>query len=97
MYSCTGLELIFNLTEWEQQTIWSTLKGEPSTKAPSLSVMLSRAYAKPEKQYEIYIWETSHSLEEITIMFQTESTREYILTKIHKYGKEVYAHALHHG
>ena len=73
VWDCLGLEYSCNLTDYEKDIMWSTLKGEkPTVRIPNLNMLILRARANPQRNYEIYTVqvEADVSLKDIQAMFK---------------------------
>ena len=73
VWDCLGLEYSCNLTEYDKDLMWSALKGEqPKVRIPGLDILILRARANPQRNYEIYTVqvEADVSLKDIQAMFK---------------------------
>jgi hypothetical protein len=73
VWDCLGLEYSCNLTDYEKDLMWSTLKGtQPTVRIPGLDILILRARANPQRNYEIYTVqvEADVSLKDIQAMFR---------------------------
>lgn len=73
VWDCLGLEYSCNLTDYEKDLMWSALKGEqPKVRIPGLDILILRARANPQRNYEIYTVqvEADVSLKDIRAMFK---------------------------
>ena len=73
VWDCLGLEYSCNLTEYDKDLMWSALKGEqPKVRIPGLDILILRARANPQRNYEIYTVqvEADVSLKDIRDMFK---------------------------
>jgi hypothetical protein len=73
VWDCLGLEYSCNLTEYDKDLMWSALKGEqPKVRIPGLDILILRARANPQRNYEIYTVqvEADVSLKDIQDMFK---------------------------
>ena len=73
VWDCLGLEYSCNLTEYDKDLMWAALKGEqPKVRIPGLDILILRARANPQRNYEIYTVqvEADVSLKDIRAMFK---------------------------
>jgi len=73
VWDCLGLEYSCNLTDYEKDLMWSALKGEkPTVRIPGIDLLILRARANPQRNYEIYTVqvEPDVSLKDIQAMFK---------------------------
>ena len=92
VWDCLGLEYSCNLTDFEKDMMWSTLKGEkPSARIPNLDFLILRARANPQRNYEIYTVqvEPDVSLKDIEDMFKT--TPQEIVDLVRARGHRLYS------
>lgn len=85
-----GLETLYDLTAWEKENIWRVLKEETVSDAPKLNLMIMRARANSQRQYEIYIFETDNvGKNEVSNLFETSP--QFIVDFIRKNGSKIYS------
>ena len=92
VWDCLGLEYSCNLTDYEKDIMWSTLKGEkPSVRIPNLDLLILRARANPQRHYEIYTVqvEPDVSLKDIRDMFK--DTPQAIVDLVRARGHRLYS------
>lgn len=92
VWDCLGLEYSCNLTDYEKDIMWSTLKGEkPSVRIPNLDLLILRARANPQRHYEIYTVqvEPNVSLKDIREMFK--DTPQAIVDLVRARGHRLYS------
>ena len=90
VWDMLGLETLYNLTKWEEETTWATLKDESRPKAPQLNTILLRARANAQRKYEIYIF-TSVGLSEEDIRNSFENAPQMMAEFIRKNGLKIYS------
>jgi hypothetical protein len=86
------LEYSCNLTNYDKEIMWSTLKGEkPSVRIPGLDMLILRARANPQRHYEIYTVtvEPDVSLKDIENMFK--DTPQAIVDLVRARGHRLYS------
>jgi hypothetical protein len=63
-----GVETVINVSDIEKRTMWSSLKGEETSRDPSVnqivSMMMMRARINSQRHYEIYAIDTEDSIDE---------------------------------
>ena len=92
VWDCLGLEYSCNLTEYDKDLMWSTLKGEPpKVRIPGLDILILRARANPQRHYEIYTVqvEPDVSLKDIREMFK--DTPQTIVDLVRVRGHRLYS------
>lgn len=89
---CTeGLETLYDLTAWEQAHIWNILKETPGVlDAPRLNLMIMRARANMQRQYEIYIFETD-GLDRDQVSEAFTTTPQFMADFIRQNGSKIYS------
>lgn len=85
-----GLETLYDLTVWEQNRLWNILKETTDTDAPRLNVMIMRARANSQRQYEIYIFETD-GLDHDQVSEAFETTPQFMADFIRNNGTKIYS------
>lgn len=75
-WDCTGLEAVINITDYEKETAWATLKNEdPPVKLGSMvNHLMLRARANSQRHYEIYTMQVQEGItdEDIREMFSND-------------------------
>ena len=75
-WDCNGLEAVINVTEYEKETTWATLKDEdpPVRLASMVNHLMLRARANSQRHYEIYTMQVEEGItdEDIRAMFDTD-------------------------
>lgn len=92
VWDCLGLEYSCNLTNYDKEVMWSTLKGEkPTVRIPGLDILILRARSNPQRHYEIYTVqvEPDVSLEDINQMFK--DTPQAIVDLVRARGHKLYS------
>lgn len=96
VWDCLGLEYSCNLTDYEKDLMWSALKGEkPTVRIPGIDLLILRARANPQRNYEIYTVqvEPDVSLKDIQAMFK-DSPQE-IVDLVRARGHRLYSDRLY--
>lgn len=92
VWDCLGLEYSCDLTNYEKELMWSELKGEkPTVRIPGLDILILRARANPQRNYEIYTVqvEADVSLKDIQDMFK--DTPQAIVDLVRARGHRLYS------
>ena len=87
MWDCYGLEAIFDVTAHEYEKVISILSGDDVTNMP-LRQMLLRATLNPQRNYEIYTFDSEMPVEKISTMFHSEA--EAMISAIRRVGNPVF-------
>lgn len=98
VWDCLGLEYSCDLTNYEKDLMWSTLKGtQPTVRIPGLDILILRARANPQRNYEIYTVqvEPDVSLKDVQEMFN-DSPQE-IVDLVRDRGNKLYSDRQHTG
>lgn len=96
VWDCLGLEYSCNLTEYDKDLMWSALKGEqPKVRIPGLDILILRARANPQRNYEIYTVqvEADVTLKDIRDMFK--DTPQEIVDLVRARGHKLYSDRLY--
>ena len=96
VWDCLGLEYSCNLTEYDKDLMWSALKGEqPKVRIPGLDILILRARANPQRNYEIYTVqvEADVTLKDIRDMFK--DTPQEIVDLVRARGHRLYSDRLY--
>lgn len=92
VWDCLGLEYACDLTEYDKDLMWSALKGEkPTVRIPGLDILILRARANPQRNYEIYTVqvEPDVTLKDIKQMFK--DTPQAIVDLVRARGHRLYS------
>jgi len=90
VWDVLGLETLYNLTKWEEDTILAVLKEEKKPEAPPLKVLLLRARANAQRKYEIYIF-NSVGLSKQDIEDTFKNNPQFMADFIRKNGSKIYS------
>ncbi|CAB4128751.1 hypothetical protein UFOVP112_69 [uncultured Caudovirales phage] len=75
-WDCNGLEAVINITDYEKETTWATLKDEdpPVKLASMVNHLMLRARANSQRHYEIYTMNVQEGItdEDIRSMFDAD-------------------------
>lgn len=72
-WSTNGLEFLLDQTIQQQYNLINILKEESTTHSNPIAVLISTATARPEKDYQIYSFESTLSAGEICYAFATDN------------------------
>jgi len=99
VWDCNGLESIFDVNEelrlqeeWEKEKIFTILNEEEIEPRPSsipVTMLILRARANIQRQYEIYQFTTTMSMEEVKDVF--ESSPQIIVDWIRENGSKIHS------
>ena len=100
VWDMNGLETLYNLTawekrvkQWEKEHVFRILKEEKKSappRAPNLQMILLRARVNSQRQYEVYIFDTS-DLDEGFIRKLFDETPQVIVDSIRNVGEKIYS------
>ncbi len=91
MWDCNGFEVIKDCSSWERQSLLYTIAGKELTKPPvSLQAMTMRARFNPQRNYEIWTFNTEESLDEDTLWSYAEDNPQGLVDMIRDRGKRLY-------
>jgi hypothetical protein len=94
MWDMHGLEYLGNITTWEQDVMWSTLKGEkPTIKLPGVNLLIMRARYNMQRHYEIYLFETV-DMDEAYVLKMFAECPQVMVDSIRKQGHKIYSDRL---
>jgi len=75
-WDCAGLEAVINVTDYEKEVTWATLKDEDTLTNLGSMVrhLMLRAQANPQRHYEIYTMNVQEGItdEDIRSMFDSD-------------------------
>lgn len=75
-WDCTGIEAVINITDYEKETTWATLKDQdPPVRLGSIvNHLMLRARANSQRHYEIYTMQVQEGItdEDIRGMFDAD-------------------------
>jgi hypothetical protein len=75
-WDCNGLEAVINVTDYEKETTWATLKNEdpPAKLSSMVNHLMLRARANSQRHYEIYTMQVAEGIsdEDIRGMFDAD-------------------------
>jgi hypothetical protein len=91
MWDERGFETLKDCTKWERETFLNTIAGKELTPAPvNLQAMMMRARFNPQRNYEIWTFNTEESLDEDTLWRYAEDNPQALVDMIRARGKRLY-------
>ena len=92
-WDCNGLEAVINITDYEKETTWATLKNEdPPVKLGSIvNHMMLRARANSQRHYEIYTMTVQEGITDEDIRSMFESDPQGSADLIRDRGNQIYS------
>ncbi len=91
MWDCNGFETIVDCTSWERQSLLDTLAGKQLKSPPvNLQAMTIRARFNPQRNYEIWTFNTEESLDEDTLWSYAEDNPQGLVDMIRANGKNLF-------
>jgi hypothetical protein len=85
-----GLEVLYDLTDWEKNNLWNILKETTDPSTPKLNMMIMRARANAQRQYEIYLFQTDDlDTGQVTTAFEEEP--QFMADFIRQNGTKIYS------
>jgi hypothetical protein len=91
MWDIYGIECLFDLSNWEQETVWAKLKEEKLPDAPNLNLMILRAKFNMQRKYEIYIISCEESLDFNFWKEQWETNPQFTAELVREKGQKIYS------
>jgi hypothetical protein len=91
MWDERGFETIKDCTKWERESLLNTITGKELSKPPvNLQAMTMRARFNPQRNYEIWTFNTEDSLDEDTLWGYAETDPQALVDMIRERGKRLY-------
>jgi hypothetical protein len=92
-WDCQGLEAVINVTDYEKETTWATLKNEdPPVKLGSMvNHLMLRARANSQRHYEIYTMNVEEGISDEDIRGMFESDPQGSADLIRDRGNKIYS------
>ena len=84
-----GLEALINITTQEQENVLSILKEEKIKYTNPIQYMLLRARVNSHRKYEIYVFDSELTTEEIVSLFKTSP--QLMADSIRRIGHQMYS------
>lgn len=94
-WDCNGFETIADCTTWERQSMLDTIAGKTLKPAPvNMQAMCMRARFNPQRNPEIWTFNTEESIDEETLWEIAESDPQALVDMIRRNGKKLYGSSL---
>jgi hypothetical protein len=91
MWDERGFETIKDCSSWERESLLNTIAGKKlSTPPVNLQAMMMRARFNPQRNYEIWTFNTEESLDEETLWSYAETDPQALVDMIRSRGKKLY-------
>jgi hypothetical protein len=92
-WDCNGLEAVINITDYEKQTTWATLKNEdpPVRLGSMVNHLMLRARANSQRHYEIYTMNVEEGISDEDIRGMFESDPQGSADLIRDRGNKIYS------
>jgi hypothetical protein len=91
MWDCNGFEVLKDCSSWERESLLNTIAGKELTKPPvNLQAMTMRARFNPQRNYEIYTFNTTEELDEETLWRYADENPQALVDMIRERGKRLY-------
>ena len=92
-WDCTGLEAVINVTDYEKEATWATLKDEDTLTNLSSMVrhLMLRARANPQRHYEIYTMNVQEGISDEDIRGMFESDPQGSADLVRDRGNQIYS------
>jgi hypothetical protein len=91
MWDENGFETIVDMSSWERESLLNTIAGKELSKPPvNLDAMMMRARFNPQRNYEIWTFNTEDSLDEDTLWGYAETDPQELVDMIRARGKRLY-------
>lgn len=95
MWDCNGFETIVDCSSWERESLLNTIAGKELTKPPvNLQALTMRARFNPQRNYEIYTFNTTEDLDEETLWHYANENPQALVDMIRERGKRLYGASL---
>jgi hypothetical protein len=91
MWDENGFEVLKDCTSWEQDSLLNTIADKPLKPAPvNLQMMTLRARFNPQRNYEIWTFNTTEDFDEDALWNLAEDSPQGLVDMIRKHGKCLY-------
>jgi hypothetical protein len=92
-WDCQGLEAVINITDYEKETTWATLKNEdpPVRLGSMVNHLMLRARANSQRHYEIYTMNVEEGISDEDIRGMFESDPQGSADLIRDRGNKIYS------
>ena len=94
MWDENGFETLKDCSSWERQALLDTIAGKKlSTPPVNLQAMTMRARFNPQRNYEIWTFNTEEDLDEDTLWSYAETNPQALVDMIRARGKQLHSNA----
>jgi hypothetical protein len=92
-WDCNGLEAVINITDYEKEATWATLKNEdpPAKLSSMVNHLMLRARANSQRHYEIYTMNVAEGIADEDIRGMFESDPQGSADLIRDRGNKIYS------
>jgi len=92
-WDCNGLEAVINITDYEKEATWATLKDEdtPTNLSSMVRHLMLRARANPQRHYEIYTMTVAEGIADADIRDMFELDPQGSADLVRDRGNEIYS------
>jgi hypothetical protein len=92
-WDCTGLEAVINVTDYEKETTWATLKNEepPAKLSSMVNHLMLRARANSQRHYEIYTMQVAEGISDEDIRGMFDADPQGSADLIRDRGNQIYS------
>lgn len=95
MWDENGFEVLKDCTSWERDSLLNTLADKPLKPAPvNLQAMTMRARFNPQRNYEIYTFNTIEDFDEESLWKLADENPQALVDMIREKGKKLYGATL---
>jgi hypothetical protein len=92
-WDCTGLEAVINITDYEKEATWATLKNEdpPVRLGSMVNHLMLRARANSQRHYEIYTMNVAEGISDEDIRGMFDADPQGSADLIRDRGNQIYS------
>jgi hypothetical protein len=92
-WDCNGLEAVINITDYEKETTWATLKNEdpPAKLSSMVNHLMLRARANSQRHYEIYTMQVAEGISDEDIRGMFDADPQGSADLIRDRGNQIYS------
>jgi hypothetical protein len=92
-WDCQGLEAVINITDYEKETTWATLKNEdpPVRLGSMVNHLMLRARANSQRHYEIYTMNVAEGISDADIRGMFDADPQGSADLIRDRGNKIYS------
>lgn len=92
-WDMNGLESCIDLTEFEKEHMWSTLKGETAASKINFTVnaIMLRARMNPQRHYEVYTVQVTDSIDKADMCRMFDENPQAMADLVRKRGNKLFS------